>query len=100
MEIQELIFYYLHENTNTVEVQFRMSNDSDEVLRSDIVDITGSENFGYDIIIEDLYEQDIDDDEYDFLFEDSPTIDEDNLIRFLNEYYIINPDKIPKPELV
>jgi hypothetical protein len=28
--IQELIFHYLHENTTTIEVQFRLSIDSDE----------------------------------------------------------------------
>ena len=102
MEIQELVFYYLHENTNTVEVQFRMSNDSDDVLRSDIIDLTVAEDFGYDIILEDVFNQDIDeeDDDFDYLFDDLQTIDEDNLISYLNEYYIINPDKLPKPELI
>ena len=39
MEIQELIFFYLHENTNTVEVQFRLNIDSDDEIRTDIIDL-------------------------------------------------------------
>ena len=39
------------------------------------------------------------DDEDEFYWLDSPSVDEDNLLSFLNEYYVINPDKLPKPEL-
>jgi hypothetical protein len=103
MEVQELVFYYLHENTNTVEVQFRMVNDSEDVLRSDIVDINGAEDFGYNILTEDLFSDDEfsdDEDEFDFLFDDSMIIDEDILLDYLNEYYLLNPEKLPKPELI
>ncbi len=41
-----------------------------------------------------------DEEEEEFYWLESPTIDEDNLISFLNEYYVINSDKIPKPELI
>ena len=41
-----------------------------------------------------------DDLEEDFFWSDSASIDEDNLIEFLNEYYIVKPDKLPKPELI
>ena len=41
--------------------------------------------------------EDIDDDD-DFFDDEFPTIDEDILISFLNEYYIVNPDKLPRIE--
>lgn len=99
MEIQELIFFYLHENSNQVEVQFRLSIDSDEEFRTDFIDVNEATDFGFDLIMEDynLHEEDEDD---EFYWLESPSIDEDSLISFLNEYYIVNPDKLPKPELI
>jgi hypothetical protein len=99
MEIQELIFHYLHENTTIIEVQFRLSIDSDDEIRTDMVDLNEASDFGYELITEDFDSQD-DDEEDDFYWLDSPSVDEDNLILFLNEYYIINPEKLPKPELI
>ena len=99
MEIQELIFHYLHENTTIIEVQFRLSIDSDDEIRTDMVDLNESSDFGYELITEDFDSQD-DDEEDDFYWLNSPSVDEDNLILFLNEYYVINPEKLPKPELI
>lgn len=99
MEIQELIFHYLHENTTIIEVQFRLSIDSDDEIRTDMVDLNEASDFGYELITEDFDLQD-DEEEDDFYWLDSPSVDEDNLILFLNEYYVINPEKLPKPELI
>ena len=99
MEIQELIFFYLHENSNQVEVQFRLSIDSDEEMRTDLIDVNEAIDFGYDIIMYD-YDLNQDEEEEEFYGLESPSIDEENLISFLNEYYIINSDKLPKPELI
>jgi len=97
MEIQELIFFYLHENTNTIEVQFRFNVDSDEEIRTDMINLNEATDFGYDLLVEDFDLNEDEDDEYYWF--DSPSIDEDQLLNFLNEYYIINQDKVPKPEL-
>lgn len=102
MEIQELIFYYLHEDTRTLEVNFRLTTDSDDEFRSDIIDLTETENFGYKIISDDLdilneyYEDEFEDDDWGV----SEVIDEQTLISFLNEYYIVNPKKLPKSEII
>jgi hypothetical protein len=103
MEIQELIFYYLHEDTRTLEVNFRLSIDSEDEFRSDIIDLTETDDFGYNVIMDDLEilndysdEDIIDEDEWG----DIDLIDEDNLISFLNEYYIVNPSKLPNSQLV
>jgi hypothetical protein len=98
MEIQELIFFYLHENTTTIEVQFRLNIDSEEEIRTDFIDLNEASDFGYELIMEDFGEVDDEDDEFYWL--DPPSVDEDNLLSFLNEYYIVNSDKLPKPELI
>jgi hypothetical protein len=103
MEVQELIFYYLHEDTRTLEVNFRLTIDSEEEFRSDIIDLTETDNFGYNVIMDDLEilndyldEDIVDEDEWG----DVDMIDEENLISFLNEYYIVNPNKLPKSQII
>lgn len=98
MEIQELIFFYLHENTTTIEVQFRLNIDSEDEVRTDYINLNEASDFGYELIVED-YDQS-EDDEDEFYWLDSPSVDEDILLSFLNEYYIVNPDKLPKTELI
>jgi len=100
MEVSELIFYYLHEIDNTIEVQFRLISDSEEEIRLDIINLSDVNDFGFDLILEDHDMDDEDDDDDDFFWTESPSIDEDNLITFLNEYYVVYPDKLPKPELI
>lgn len=102
MEIQELIFYYLHENTKTIEVNFRLTTDSEDVFRSDIVDLTEAETFGYNIISNtlDILDEFSDEDYEDEDWNDFDSIDEEVLISFLNEYYVVNPDKLPKSEFI
>ena len=63
MEIQELIFFHLHEITNKVEVQFRFNVDSDEELRIDFIELSEVSDFGYEIIMEDYGSQDDEDDD-------------------------------------
>lgn len=98
MELQELIFFYLHENTNTIEVQFRLNIDSEEEIRTDFIDLNEASDFGYELIMEDYDLQEDEEDEENYWLE-SPSVDEDNLLIFLNEYYVVNPEKLPKPEL-
>jgi hypothetical protein len=98
MEIQELIFFYLHENSNIIEVQFRLNVDSEEEVRTDFIDLNEASDFGYELIMEDYDLQE--DDEEEFYWLDSPSVDEDNLLSFLNEYYVVSPEKLPKPELI
>jgi type I restriction-modification system DNA methylase subunit len=100
MEVIEIISYYIHEQTRRVEVSFRLVNDSDDEFRADIISLDEAEDFGYNLTQEDFNIFD-DDDEYDeFDFDDDfESIDEDLLIDYLNEYYIVNPNKLPKPEL-
>lgn len=96
MEVQELIFYYVNKDRSSIEVQFRLDLDSDDEMRVDNINLNEAIDFGYDLLVED-FESDEEEDEDSFWL-DSPSIDEESLLSFLNEYYVVNPDKIPKTE--
>lgn len=102
MEVQELIFYYLHEDTRTLEINFRLTIDSEDEFRSDIIDLTEAETFGYNILSDDLdiLNEFVDEDYDGEDWGEFESIDEDSLISFLNEYYVVNPNKLPKSELI
>lgn len=99
MEIRELVSYYLYEDTKRVEVTFRLTLDSEDEVRNDIINLEEAEEFGYNLIDNnsDFFQFD---DEEDEDFDDFIDIDEDTLISFLNEYYIVNPNKLPKTEIL
>jgi len=102
MEIVDLISYYIYEDTKRMEVSFRLNIDSEDEMRSDIINLDESKDYGYRIIEENLDFFDLSDyeeDEFDDI-EDFQSVDEDTLIQFLNEYYIVNPDKLPKTEFI
>lgn len=98
MEIKEIISYFLNTDTNVLDVSFRITEDSDEVLRNDSIDYTNVEAYGFDLISEsfDFFDEDFKDDE--IFEEDKIELDEDELIIFLNEYYTVNPSSLPKSE--
>ena len=102
MEIVDILSYYIYEDTKRMEVSFRLNTDSEDEMRSDVINLDESKEYGYTIIEENLDFFDLSDyeeDEFDDI-EDFQSIDEDTLIQFLNEYYIVNPDKLPKTEFI
>lgn len=98
MEIKEIVSYFLNTDSNILDVSFRTIEDSDEVLRNDSIDYSVVEDYGFDLESEsfDFFDDDFEDDE---LFDiDRLELDEDELLTFLNEYYTINPQSLPKSE--
>jgi hypothetical protein len=98
MEIIEIISHYIDKNKNLISVEFRTSSDDDDMVREDMIEYSYSEEFGYDEkSVFDLFEElddledDWGDDEYDYIN------NEDSIISFLNEYYVVYPKKLPKP---
>jgi hypothetical protein len=100
MEVIEVISQYIDKVQNLIIVEFRMFGDADDVTREDFIEYSFFEEFGFDnskdfdifeSILEDENENDWEDD-VDYIN------DEDNLISFLNEYYVVYPKKIPKAE--
>jgi hypothetical protein len=95
MEILEIISY--NQTEKITEVVFRLVNDEEDMVRTDVIENTFFDEFGFDylspitnFLLEDEGE-DPDDDFWDY-------IDEDDLKSFLNEFYIVYPEKLPLPE--
>jgi hypothetical protein len=91
------VSYFVNSDSNILEVSFRTIDDNDDVLRSDNIDYSLVSDYGFeletisfDFLDEELLEDDDEDPEIE--------LDEDELISFLNEYYTVNPDAIPKSE--
>lgn len=102
MEVVEIISYYIHEEAKSIEVSFRLSYDSEDEVRSDVLSIEESKEMGFDLIQKDVdFLVNEEEDDYSFVedFFDIETLDEEVLITYLNEYYIVNPDRLPESEL-
>ena len=96
MEVVDIISHYIDKTQNLINVEFRLLGDEDDIIREDLIEYSFFEEFGFDNSKNfDIFEEVLDeedewgDDEYDY-------INEENLISFLNEYYIVYPKKLPK----
>ena len=99
MEIKEIISYYFNGDTNIMEVSFRTIEDEEDVLRNDTIDYTIVEEYGFDLVTESFdFFGDDEDFEGSIFEEETIELDEDELLTFLNEYYMINPTQLPKSE--
>jgi len=100
MEILEIISCNVDLKSNILDVTFRTIEDSDDVQRVDRLDYSDVEEYGYDILSQDFdVFGDFDDDEElenDYYSDNDFEIDEEELITFLNEYYMVNPSSLPK----
>ena len=103
MEIKELVGYYVNDTSQTLDVTFRLISDNEDTIRTDQIDLDEAESFGlnFGITNNDSFESDDDDylDEMIRNYEIDLEVDEDEVVSFLNEYYMVNPKKLPKPEL-
>lgn len=99
MEVIEIISHYIDKTQNLINVEFKMLGDEDDMVREDFIEYSFFEEFGYDKtkdfgIFENVLEEDEwEEDDYDYFN------NEDALISFLNEYYVVYPKKIPKVEI-
>ena len=102
MEIKELVSYYINETSHTLDVTFKTLTDNEDEIRTDQIVLDEIETFGYNIlnnINENFFEDD--DEEFEDMFDDfeEEELDEDEIISFLNEYYLIYPKKLPEAQL-
>ena len=88
MEIKELVSYYINETSHTLDVTFRILTDNEDEIRTDQIILDEIETFGYNIS-----------NKIDESFFDEEELDEDEIISFLNEYYLIYPKKLPEAQL-
>jgi hypothetical protein len=102
MEIKELESFYINETSQTLDVTFRILSDNDDEIRTDQVEIDETKTFGYDFVKKNTDELWIDDEDEEDLFADYDEefdMDEEEIISFLNEYYLIYPNRLPEPQL-
>jgi hypothetical protein len=101
MEIKELESFYVNEASQTLDVTFRILSDSEDEIRTDQITLEEVKTFGYNITenVDDFYDEEDDDDIYLFGDIDNEDLDEQEVISFLNEYYLIYPDNLPDAEL-
>ena len=102
MEIKELVSYYINETSHMLEVTFRTLTDNEDEIRTDQIVLDEIDTFGYNIsnnIDEDFFDDD--DEEFEDMFDDfdEDILDEDEIISFLNEYYLIYSKKLPEAQL-
>ena len=102
----ELVDFYYNQKTNMVDVDFRVTEDSDDVIRQQEFDVDVILEYGYQVInlddLSDSYSSYDDLEDYIFESEESdlePSIDEYELKSFLIEYYSNNSDKLPDTEV-
>lgn len=97
MEIKEIVSYFLNEETDILDVSFRTIEDPDDVIRVDKIDFMIIEEYGFELISENYeFFDEYEDEDFE---PEKIELDEDELIIFLNEYYLVNPEELPKPEL-
>ena len=97
MEVVEILSHYIDKTQNLINVEFRIIGDDDDVVREDFIEYTFFEEFGFDEKKDfKIFEEVLEDDEW---LDDVDYIqDEDSLMSFLNEYYVVYPKKLPKAE--
>lgn len=100
MEIKELVSYYLGPESNILEVSFRTIEDSEDSIRMDNIDYSIVEEYGYELESEtfDFFGTNEDEEDFGEIIREDTELDEDELKNFLNEYYAVNPDKVPLSE--
>ena len=98
MEIKEIISYFLNSDSNILEVSFRTIDDEEDVLRTDNINYSIVSEYGFELETEsfNFFNEEFEDDL--IIEEEKIELDEDELISFLNEYYTVNQDSIPKSE--
>jgi hypothetical protein len=98
MEVIEIVSHYIDKTQNLINVEFKLVGDDDDTIREDFIEYSYFEEFGFDNkkdfrLFESLLEEDEwQDDDYDYIEDD------DVIISFLNEYYVVYPKKLPKAE--
>lgn len=100
MEIKELESFYINETSQTLDVTFRILSDNDDEIRTDQIELSETKTFGYDFSkdeTDDFWEEDEED--YFDTYGEEFDMDEEEIISFLNEYYLIYPKRLPEPQL-
>jgi len=101
MEIKELVSFYINETSQTLDVTFRIHSDNEDEIRTDQIELEESKTFGYVLTqnnSDNFYEDEEEEEDYFDEFFDQD-FEEEEIISFLNEYYLIYPKRLPDTQL-
>jgi hypothetical protein len=111
MQIKDLVSFYVNESSHTLDVTFRLDSDLDDEVRTDQIGFDEIKSFGYDFLDDkiDIYknlfedesfedDEDFNTDDFEDIFSDSE-VDEQEIISFLEEYYLIYTSRLPDSEI-
>lgn len=102
MEVREILDTEINELS--IVVKFRLDKDSDDVFRSYEFFKRDIEDSGYEVFFCEEFDNDFEDDwdedsDWDFdVDNDFTDIDEDELLSYMNEFFLIN-GRLPEPEI-
>ena len=90
--------HFVNRDSNVLRVEFRCMGDELDEVRTDVIEYTYVEEFGYDSGVDyDEFFDEYEEDEWDYDDDDEEFMDEETLLAFLNEYYVVYP-KLPDAE--
>lgn len=97
MEIKEIVSYSVLTSANILEVSFRTIDDTDEQIRNVQIEYSEVAEYGYELETEtlDLFFEE-DEEDYETEDDEKTELDEDELTSFLNEYFLVNPNRLPE----
>lgn len=102
----EIVDFYYNQKTNMIEVDFRINEDSEDVIRHEEFDVDVILETGFQVVDFDEMDSSFSsyDDLEDYIFESEeqaiePNIDEFELKNFLIEYYSNNSGKLPDADI-
>ena len=93
MEIKEIVSYTVLPSANILEVTFRTIDDTDDHIRNVEIEYNEVANYGFELETESIDFFFDDDDDFEKEESESVELDEEELVTFLNEYFLLNPEK-------
>lgn len=99
MEVIEIISFHINRFDEILEVTFRTNYDTEDLCREAKIPFLDISDFGYNFHDDVTFDDFDDDDYYDEFEDDDLFVDESEIISFLNEYFVLFTDKLPKAEL-
>ena len=98
MEIREVVSYHFNNVTENLEINFKTIDDDDSVFRVDKIEFNEIDSFGFTFHKDssDFFDEEENDDDLDLFGDDG--YDEEELKSFLNEYYLVFPERLPDIE--
>lgn len=98
MEIKEIVSYYVDTENEVLEVYFRTTDDDEDSIRTDEIDLNETKNFAYSLEFKASDFEMLDEEVEDDVYESDIVIEPDQIISFLNEYYTVFSNRLPKSE--